>query len=84
MRSLIFNGMKRKLIALFVEFEMDEYSYLIPALNRFPLSANEAEFKSLADYVHDLGWKFRIYIRGGIPRQAVHRNTPILGSVHRA
>ena len=68
----------------FVELEMDEYSRLIPAPNRFPSSANGAGFKPLADYVHNLGLKFGIHIMRGIPRQAVHRNTPILGSVHTA
>ena len=64
----------------FYPLEMDEYSRLIPALNRFPSSAGGKGFQPVADYVHSLGLKFGIHIMRGIPRQAVHRNTPILGS----
>jgi alpha-galactosidase len=56
---------------------MDEYGRLIPAVNRFPSSANGAGFKLLADYVHSKGLKFGIHIMRGIPRQAVERNLPI-------
>lgn len=59
---------------------MDEYGRLIPAENRFPSSAGGKGFKPLADYVHSLGLKFGIHIMRGIPRQAVHKNVPILGS----
>lgn len=64
----------------FVELEMDQYSRLIPATNRFPSTAAGEGFKPLADYVHELGLKFGIHIMRGIPRQAVHQNTPILGT----
>lgn len=64
----------------FTELEMDEYSRLIPAENRFPSSENGQGFKPLADYIHGLGLKFGIHIMRGIPRQAVHRNTKILGT----
>ncbi|WP_284640066.1 glycoside hydrolase family 27 protein [Paenibacillus silviterrae] len=65
----------------FVPLEMDEYSRLIPAVNRFPSSAGGKGFKPLADYVHGLGLKFGIHIMRGIPRQAVHADTPILGTL---
>ncbi|MGN8645976.1 glycoside hydrolase family 27 protein [Gracilibacillus sp. HCP3S3_G5_1] len=68
----------------FVPLEMDEYSRLIPAENRFPSAKNNQGFKPLADYVHQLGLKFGIHIMRGIPRQAVHQNTKILGSDKRA
>lgn len=68
----------------FVPLEMDEYSRLIPAVNRFPSAANGAGFRPLADYVHSLGLKFGIHIMRGIPRQAVHANTPIKGTTARA
>ena len=68
----------------FTELCMDEYSRLIPAPNRFPSSAGGKGFGPLAEYVHSLGLKFGIHIMRGIPRQAVHRNTPILGSNHTA
>ncbi|MCR5203174.1 MAG: alpha-galactosidase [Lachnospiraceae bacterium] len=64
----------------FTELNMDEYSRLIPAPNRFPSSADGKGFKPLADYVHGLGLKFGIHIMRGIPRQAVHNNTKLLGT----
>ncbi|WP_050183391.1 glycoside hydrolase family 27 protein [Domibacillus robiginosus] len=68
----------------FVPLEMDEYSRLIPAVNRFPSAQNGGGFKELSDYVHQLGLKFGIHIMRGIPRQAVHANTPLLGTSVRA
>ncbi|HHV27988.1 MAG TPA: glycoside hydrolase family 27 protein [Tissierellia bacterium] len=68
----------------FVPLEMDEYSRLIPAVNRFPSAKDGKGFKPLADEVHSLGLKFGIHIMRGIPRQAVHQNTPILGTDGRA
>lgn len=64
----------------FTELCMDEYSRLIPAENRFPSAAGGRGFAPLAEYVHSLGLKFGIHIMRGIPRQAVHRNTPIQGT----
>ncbi|MFA9560463.1 glycoside hydrolase family 27 protein [Evansella sp. AB-rgal1] len=64
----------------FVPLEMDEYSRLIPATNRFPSAKNGKGFKPLADYVHNQGLKFGIHIMRGIPRQAAHQNTRILGT----
>lgn len=62
----------------FTELCMDEYSRLIPAENRFPSSAGGKGFKPIADKIHAMGLKFGIHIMRGIPRQAVHRNTPIM------
>lgn len=64
----------------FVPLEMDPYSRLVPAANRFPSAASGQGFKPLADYVHGLGLKFGIHIMRGIPRQAVHAATPLLGT----
>ena len=64
----------------FAELCMDEYSRLVPAENRFPSSAGGKGFAPLAEYVHSLGLKFGIHIMRGIPRQAVHKNTKILGT----
>ncbi len=64
----------------FTELEMDEYSRLIPAVNRFPSSAGGKGFGPIAAEIHRMGLKFGIHIMRGIPRQAVHRNTPILGT----
>jgi len=66
------------------ELTMDEYGRLTPALNRFPSAADGQGFKPLADYVHGLGLKFGIHIMRGIPRQAVSKNLPVLGTSLRA
>lgn len=63
----------------FTELCMDEYSRLIPSPEKFPSSAGGKGFAPLAEYIHSLGLKFGIHIMRGIPRQAVHRNTSILG-----
>ena len=63
---------------------MDEYGRLMPAVNRFPSSANGAGFKPLADYVHSKGLKFGIHIMRGIPRQAVEKNLPIKATLYHA
>ena len=68
----------------FTELCMDEYSRLLPAENRFPSAAGGKGFGPLAEYVHSLGLKFGIHIMRGIPRQAVHRDTKILGSAKTA
>lgn len=68
----------------FTELEMDEYSRLIPAVNRFPSSADGKGFAPIAEKIHNMGLKFGIHILRGIPRQAVHRNTKIKNSSHTA
>lgn len=64
----------------YAPLEMDEYSRLIPASNRFPSSKNGKGFQPIADYIHKLGLKFGIHIMRGVPRQAVHANTSIKGT----
>ncbi len=64
----------------FTELCMDEYSRLMPAVNRFPSAADGKGFAPLAEYVHSLGLKFGIHIMRGIPRQAAHKGTAILGT----
>ena len=64
----------------FTELCMDEYSRLMPAVNRFPSAADGKGFAPLAEYVHSLGLRFGIHIMRGIPRQAVHQNTAVKGS----
>ena len=59
---------------------MDEYGRLTPGLKKFPSAADGKGFKPLADYVHSKGLKFGIHIMRGIPRQAVVKNTPVLGT----
>ena len=59
---------------------LDGYGRLLPAPNRFPSSANGAGFTAIATQVHDLGLKFGIHLMRGIPRLAVEKNLPILGT----
>lgn len=59
---------------------MDEYGRLTPGLKKFPSAEGGKGFKHLADYVHAKGLKFGIHIMRGIPRQAVEKNTPVLGT----
>ncbi len=63
---------------------MDGYGRLIPAPNRFPSSADGSGFTTLAADVHRMGMKFGIHLMRGIPRLAVKRNLPILGTRYRA
>jgi len=63
---------------------IDQYGRLIPALNRFPSSADGNGFKALADKIHAMGMKFGIHIMRGIPRMAVNENLPINDSPYHA
>ncbi len=56
---------------------MDEYSRLVPSVERFPSAANGVGFKAIGDYVHSKGMKFGIHIMRGIPRQAYFQKTAI-------
>lgn len=64
----------------FANLNIDEYGRLLPAENRFPSSKEGKGFALLAEYVHSLGLKFGIHIMRGIPREAVFRNCPVLGT----
>ncbi|MDR6145676.1 alpha-galactosidase [Sphingomonas sp. SORGH_AS870] len=63
---------------------MDGHGRLIPAPNRFPSSADGSGFTKLAADVHAMGMRFGIHLMRGIPRLAVKRNLPILGTRYRA
>ncbi|KRA59157.1 alpha-galactosidase [Caulobacter sp. Root655] len=63
--------------------ELDPWGRLLPAINRFPSSANGAGFKPLGDRLHALGLKFGIHLMRGVPRQAADRNLPVLGTTVR-
>lgn len=61
--------------------ELDANGRLLPATNRFPLTAETHSFKPIADYLHAKGLRFGLHLMRGIPRQAVDRdNSPILGT----
>jgi alpha-galactosidase len=68
----------------FASLTMDEFSRLTPAVNRFPSAADGAGFGPLAAKIHDLGLKFGIHAMRGIPRQAVHQNSALMGTDLRA
>ncbi len=59
---------------------MDEYGRLTPGVKKFPSATGGKGFKPLADYVHSKGLKFGIHIMRGIPRHAVDKNLPVLGT----
>jgi hypothetical protein len=61
-------------------YSVDEYGRFIPAENRFPSAVNGKGFKPLADYIHGKGLKFGIHIMRGIPKFAVDREMPVLGT----
>jgi hypothetical protein len=63
---------------------MDGHGRLLPAPNRFPSSAGSRGFAPLAHAVRKLGLKFGIHLMRGIPRLAVKRNLPVLGTNFRA
>jgi hypothetical protein len=65
--------------------EMDGNGRLLPATNRFPMTATTRSFKPIADYLHTNGLRFGLHLMRGIPRQAVDRdNSPILGTSFKA
>ena len=63
---------------------LDDYGRLLPAPNRFPSAAGTTGFTAIANQVHGLGLKFGIHLMRGIPRLAVERNLPVLGTPYRA
>lgn len=68
----------------FADLEMDKFGRLMPATNRFPSASGGKGFKNLSKQIHDMGLKFGIHIMRGIPRQAVHKNLPIMNSKYTA
>ena len=62
------------------QYNIDSYGRFVPAVNRFPSSANGKGFKPLADYLHSKGLKLGIHIMRGIPVIAVKNKMPIYGS----
>jgi len=71
---------KSSIYNAFAPLEMDAYARLMPAVNRFPSAAGGKGFTPLGEKIHALGLKFGIHMMRGIPRQAVHANTPIFGT----
>ena len=59
---------------------LDGHGRLLPAPNRFPSAAGGKGFAPLAAEVHKLGLKFGIHLMRGIPRAAVRKNLPVIGT----
>ena len=59
---------------------LDGHGRLLPAPNRFPSAANGKGFTAIAAKVHALGMRFGVHLMRGIPRLAVERNLPVLGT----
>lgn len=68
----------------FVPLEMDDFSRLVPSVKRFPSAVGGRGFGELSARIHEMGLKFGIHAMRGVPRQAVHANTPLLGTDARA
>lgn len=66
------------------EVELDGYGRLLPAVNRFPSAAGGVGLVNVARAVHAMGLKFGVHMMRGIPRAAVERDLPVLGTTVRA
>jgi hypothetical protein len=62
------------------QITLDEWGRLLPVVTKFPSAADGKGFKPLGDYIHGKGLKFGVHLLRGIPRVAVDKNTPILGT----
>ena len=58
---------------------LDPWGRPLPAPGRFP-SATDGTFRGLAARVHELGLRFGVHLMRGVPRRAVERDLPVLGS----
>lgn len=63
---------------------VDGYGRWVVDAANYPGAGPKNGIAALAAYVHRLGLKFGIYETAGISRQAVAKNTPILGTSHTA
>jgi hypothetical protein len=64
---------------------VDKYGRWVVRSDRFPSGRRgESGIAVVAHYMHRLGLKFGIYVTPGISKQAVARNTPILGTRYTA
>ncbi|MBS1747033.1 MAG: glycoside hydrolase family 27 protein [Bacteroidetes bacterium] len=62
------------------QYNIDSFGRFIPAVNRFPSSADGKGFKPLADYLHSKGLKLGIHIMRGVPVIAVKNKMPVYGT----
>jgi hypothetical protein len=59
---------------------LDGFGRQLPDPARFPSAAAGAGFAPLADRLHELGLRFGLHLLRGIPRLAVQRDLPVLGT----
>ncbi len=64
--------------------DVDAYGRWVADAREFPSRGRINGIKAVANYVHARGEKFGIYVTPGISRQAVAKNTRILGTRYRA
>jgi hypothetical protein len=62
------------------QLQTDGFSRLMPAENRFPSAAGGKGFAPISEKIHGMGLLFGIHIMRGIPRQAAHSRSPVIGS----
>ena len=63
---------------------VDLYGRWVTDPAKFPPSSTEDGIQVVADYVHNKGLKFRLYVTPGISKQAVAQNTAIAGTAYHA
>jgi hypothetical protein len=63
---------------------VDAYGRWVVNTAKYPSVGAQNGIQALAAYVHHLGLRFGIYMTAGISRQAVAKNTPILGTRYTA
>ena len=66
------------------EIAMDANGRPTPATDRFPSALRDRGFATLAAWCHGKGLTFGVHLLRGIPRKAVERNLPILGTPYHA
>jgi alpha-galactosidase len=59
---------------------VDQYGRWVTDATKFPASGSTNGIQVVANYVHNLGLKFGLYLTPGISKQAVAQNTPIQGT----
>jgi hypothetical protein len=64
--------------------DVDQYGRWAINTSSFPSAGSESGIQATADYVHNLGLKFGLYVTPGISKQAVAENTPIEGTPYTA
>ena len=63
---------------------VDSYGRWVTDATKFPASGSTNGIQVVANYVHNLGLKFGLYVTPGISDQAVAQNTPIQGTSYTA